>query len=264
VRKLILLPGMDGTGELFGPLLSELGSEFRTQVISYPRNEPLSYRELEALVRSALPENEPYVLVAESFSGPIAIRLASAGCSQALILCASFAAAPLPRYLRWLRHLVGRWSFRAPVPRWLLSVLLLGPHCPGALLTLANRVIRSVGAAVLANRLREVLTVDVRQELESTRVPILYLAPSRDRLLRTQPHRSIKELAQQLRFVRLKGPHLLLQRHPQQAAASIRAFLDEHTGSTWSGSPTGREAGSLDAAHPDDVAREHSTQGEPG
>ena len=33
---LILLPGMDGTGELFSPLVKELGPDIQTVVVRYP------------------------------------------------------------------------------------------------------------------------------------------------------------------------------------------------------------------------------------
>lgn len=48
---LVLLPGMDGTGEQFQPFLRALGPSTSTVVISYPTAEPLTYAELEAVVR---------------------------------------------------------------------------------------------------------------------------------------------------------------------------------------------------------------------
>ena len=71
---MLLLPGTDGTGRLFGPLQKALPSDLRTQVISYPTNELLGYDTLTD--RIDLP-NQPFALVAESFSGPIGIRLAA-------------------------------------------------------------------------------------------------------------------------------------------------------------------------------------------
>jgi hypothetical protein len=48
--NLVLLPGLDGTGLLFQPLLEALASRVRSKIIAYPRSESLS---LSALGREA-------------------------------------------------------------------------------------------------------------------------------------------------------------------------------------------------------------------
>ncbi len=68
----VLLPGMDGTGELFAPFLSSLAGICSVQVIRYPRDADLTYAELQQYVMNQLPVSEPITLIAESFSGPIA------------------------------------------------------------------------------------------------------------------------------------------------------------------------------------------------
>lgn len=62
----MLLPGMDGTGIFFEPLLRALPAELDAHVVAYPPAEPLGYDELLSVVESALPA-EPFVLMAESF-----------------------------------------------------------------------------------------------------------------------------------------------------------------------------------------------------
>lgn len=75
--KLILMPGMDGTGELFAPLIGALGSSIESIVVRYPTDQPLTYSELFPQVRAALPRSGPFVLLGESFSGPLALMLAA-------------------------------------------------------------------------------------------------------------------------------------------------------------------------------------------
>src|SRR5271168_1230847 len=73
----VLLPGLDGTGKLCGEFAEILGSSAASLILAYPADQPLGYDELEALVFAALPRHRPFLLLAESFAGPIAIRIAA-------------------------------------------------------------------------------------------------------------------------------------------------------------------------------------------
>ena len=75
--KLVLLPGLDGTGKLFAEFLEALDLGSSAQVVPYPPDIPLGYDELETLVRAALPAHGPFIILGESFSGPLAIRIAA-------------------------------------------------------------------------------------------------------------------------------------------------------------------------------------------
>lgn len=67
VLTLVLLPGMDGTGELFANLLAELSKNIKTVVVRYPTSTVLNYEELTALADLQIPKETPYVLLGESF-----------------------------------------------------------------------------------------------------------------------------------------------------------------------------------------------------
>jgi pimeloyl-[acyl-carrier protein] methyl ester esterase len=64
LSTLVLLPGMDGSGELFAPLLKELPAWLETRVVRYP-SQPMRYPELLDVVIRALPTDRPYCLLAE-------------------------------------------------------------------------------------------------------------------------------------------------------------------------------------------------------
>ena len=64
---LVLLPGMDGTGELFFPLTDALGADIPTKIVRYP-DLALDYREHEEFVRERLPRDGAFVVLGESFS----------------------------------------------------------------------------------------------------------------------------------------------------------------------------------------------------
>src|SRR5882762_948969 len=116
---LILLPGLDGTGDLFHPLLNAIPSDQPTRIIPYPTHQPLCYNDLLALIHSQLAADENLILVAESFSGPLALRYAAMHPARirALILCASFIRSPVPR---WLRFCVTSLFFHLPPPSFAL------------------------------------------------------------------------------------------------------------------------------------------------
>lgn len=236
----MLLPGMDGTGRLFNLLIAALGNEIRARVISYPPDRRLSYDALLERVEKVLPSAEPFVILAESFSGPIAIRLAARRPRHLLgvILCTSFAVSPIPRWLwslgarQWLRRLVPQAMFRPAVPPHILRGLALDWQTPRAMVQETAAAIRSVSPAVLAGRLREVLDVDVTEALRSCEVPVLYLAGSRDRIIGRRGLAEIRRVRPAVESIELPGPHFLLQARPEAAARVITEYLRR-----WSAGP---------------------------
>ena len=116
--KLILLPGLDGTGELFAPLVAHLGADIETRVVAYPPDGSQRYTDLLEYVRASLPVDEPFVLLGWSFSGPLALMIAAEHPEnfRGVILCASFQSNPRP-LARWLMPVTQPWLFRLfPMP----------------------------------------------------------------------------------------------------------------------------------------------------
>jgi pimeloyl-ACP methyl ester carboxylesterase len=150
---LVLLPGMDGTGELFGPLRRVMPADAPVRIVSYPVDQVLGYDELLARVRQELAGEREVVLVAESFSGPLSLRYAAAepASVRAVVVCASFVCAPAPR---WLSHLVWPLLFRLPPPDWVVRRLMVGADTPAELVRDVKSAVRSISPAVLARRLR--------------------------------------------------------------------------------------------------------------
>lgn len=138
---LVLLPGLDGTGGLFAPLLNVMPAGVIRRVISYPPSERLSYDALLGLIEGQLREEPGVVLVAESFSGPLALRYASEhlGRVRAVVLCASFVRSPAPRWLAWF---VRAPLFRLPLPDIVLRRFMAGPGAPKSLVSAACACIR--------------------------------------------------------------------------------------------------------------------------
>jgi pimeloyl-ACP methyl ester carboxylesterase len=124
---IVLLPGMDGTGELFAPLLDALPAELDPIVVRYP-DRPASYAEHEEVARHAMPRDQPFVLLGESFSGPVAVSIAASAPPnlRGLILCSSFLSCP-HRALALLRPLTPFAS-----PKWCPRSWRNGPCWEGS------------------------------------------------------------------------------------------------------------------------------------
>jgi len=223
--NLVMLPGLDGTGKLFAEFIRAVGAAAEVQVIAYPRDVPMGYAELEAHVRAALPADRRYVLLGESFAGPLAIRIAAhpppglAG----VILCGTFAKNPFPR-LRWART----WVVRLPIkslPRWLRAPLMWGSALPQRAPARAERAMTGVAAAVIRRRIGEILDVDESQRLARIELPTLVLAARRDRIVSRAATRWMLSTARGAQIEQIDGPHLLLQSRPAECAAPILQFL---------------------------------------
>jgi pimeloyl-[acyl-carrier protein] methyl ester esterase len=220
---LVLLPGLDGTGHLFAPLAAALDEEISPSVVSYPRDAGLTYDELEPLAAAALPRSR-YLLLAESFSGPVAIRLAARAGPEllGLVLAASFVTSPVGA--AWLRFLVAAPMFRA-TPRALVRALLTGEGASEELVSAVSSSIRAVSPHVLAARLRQVLAADERAALARCEVPILVLSAKRDRLVGARSAELIRRIARGATVEHIDAAHLVLQTRPEEAAEHIGSLL---------------------------------------
>jgi pimeloyl-ACP methyl ester carboxylesterase len=220
-----LLPGLDGTGKLFAKFIQSVGAVIDAHIIAYPADQPLGYEELESRVRLALPQNRPFVLLGESFSGPIAIRIAAAAPPGlvGVILCGTFAKNPYP-LLRW----AGPLAFLLPIkslPRWLRAPLMWGSTTAARAPRKAERAIAGVAGAVVRRRIAALLTVDASDSLARIEIPALIIYARQDRVV---PFAATQWLSLKLpaaRVAPIEGPHLLLQAKPQECAAAVAEFI---------------------------------------
>jgi pimeloyl-ACP methyl ester carboxylesterase len=222
---LILLPGMDGTASLFGPLVAQLGDASAIHPIAYPVDQALGYAQLTALVRQRLPPDAPYVILGESFSGPIAVALAADGVGQlkGLILCCTFVRNPRPK-LSFLR-LLGSALPMLNGPPAVLSFALLGRFATPALRASLASAVAQIQPAVMRARLMAVLGVDVSAQMAQVKVPVLYLQAQHDRVVPRHAAQHIAKIHPQTQIVSLCAPHGLLQAASADAAKAIQGFV---------------------------------------
>ncbi|WP_190285671.1 alpha/beta fold hydrolase [Montanilutibacter psychrotolerans] len=222
---LVLLPGLEATGLLLDEFVTALTARFDVHLLTYPRDRALGYAELTDYVRDRLPRR-PYVLVAESFSGPIALRLAAQGGPdlRGVVLAASFATLPLP--VKPLLSTLASWVSPRRVPIGVVSAVLWGRWANSEREALLARSLALVEPTVLSARVRAALSVSVDLAALPARLPLIYLQAACDRLITGSAARRIQRERPSTKLRRFDAPHFLLQVRPAECAAEIEAFVD--------------------------------------
>ncbi len=224
--RILLLPGLDGTGRLFARFVAVAAPALDLRLVSFPADRFLAYPQLEELSAGELPGAGPWALLGESFSGPLALRLAARRPPglAAVILAASFHRRPASRVVSALRPLAPLY-FRLPMPDGVVRLLLAGDDADDGLVREVQAAVAAVKPAVLAARAREALSVDVSDLVRACPVPLLFLWGRDDRLLRSAIPIEIRALSPSAAIRTLPAPHLVLQRAPRESRAAIEAFL---------------------------------------
>jgi pimeloyl-ACP methyl ester carboxylesterase len=222
---IVLLPGMEGSGLFFSRLLQVLGTSVATHVVSYPFDKALNYAELANLVEKSLPKDSPYVMLGESFSGPIAITLAAAKPVglQAVILVGTFVCSPIPIPTA-LHSVASQFPIRL-IPKRLITKFLLGNYSDDQLQAQLMSVLAQVSDSVWQERLRAILTVDVKKELSEIAVPILYMRATQDKIVPKSASELVFLHRPDVVIAEIAGPHFMLQTNPEASAAAILKFL---------------------------------------
>lgn len=220
--RLVLLPGMDGTGVLFAGFVHALRGALEASIVPIPR-EVENWEAWLPLARAALPTREDYLLLGESFSGGVAMHLAAEAPPglRGLVLVGAFARNPRP----WLGRVIARLPL-APRPAF-----LLGRRAPALVRRAFADAVASVPARTLRARMRSLERLDARAALGRITVPLLVLQAAQDRVVPARATQEILRLQPQARRVLLDGPHLLLQAEPARAAAVVLGWVGTRPGS---------------------------------
>jgi pimeloyl-ACP methyl ester carboxylesterase len=222
--KVLLMPGFDGTGELFEPLLAVWGID--ATIIRYQSEH--SFEDYVESVAALVPE-ENAVLVAESFSGPVALALMSRYPERILcsVLCATFAVSPFRLLTRMSRFVTSVFFGPGPTQPMMLRTFCFDKEADSALVSKAVSVIRSVPASVIKSRLKVLSDVDMRLVLSRIKVPVLYLLAVDDKIVAPSLSQQLVQGLPNVRLHKVKGPHMLLQSRPEDCAEIIRSFIED-------------------------------------
>lgn len=220
--EIMLLPGLDGTGDLFDRLTPHLANDFFVRVVRYPNDPTLGYAGYVELVRKAIGQRE-MVLLGESFSGPVAIRIASVLGTQirGLVLAATFIKPPWPGWLIRRAARVGPQT----TPKHIRDAILMGPYGDPELSAKTEAIVEGMPRAVRSARFRAVAGVDVREDFAKLRCPILALHGRSDWLVPKIAMQNAISRKGGARMIVFPAAHMLLQTCAAECATEIGAFV---------------------------------------
>jgi pimeloyl-[acyl-carrier protein] methyl ester esterase len=225
--KLVLLPGLDGTGDLFQPLLNEIQEDINVFVVRYPSKRLLTYWQLVNYVAEQLPKNNPLIILAESFSGPLAVDLFSSTHQnvKGVIFCATFAKVPRPFLLQLAKILPLSAILGLPIPHSMIRFFCVGKEAPDSLITQFQAVLHKVEPLILTQRLKMLANVNVISALTHIKIPCCYIQATDDRLVPSNNIKPFQTILPHLIIHKINGPHFILQAKPVACAKAIKEFL---------------------------------------
>ena len=188
-EALVLVPGMDGTGQLFYRQTPSLSESFRTATYALrgkARTMDTLVDDLGAVIEAVDPETRRAVVVGESFGGALAMSFALARPEQvsALVVLNSFPYFA-PRFrLRLARYGLALLPWGAmPLIRRATAFRLHSAHTHQEEIERFMELTASADREGYLNRLQVLMSYDIRHRLHDLRPPALFLAAERDHLV---------------------------------------------------------------------------------
>jgi pimeloyl-[acyl-carrier protein] methyl ester esterase len=227
-QHLVLMPGLDGTGLSFEPLLPLIPVDTKVTVIRYPTDKLLSFEETVECAAAQITATDPPVVIAESFSGPVAVQMIGSGRIRAkyLVLCATFARSPHPLVWRIIRLLRIHLLLGPDMPKLFFKFILGDDQFISVLEPLWKKVHANVPAALLGHRLDIINKTDVTCWLSKISIPCLYLQATDDQIVPASCVISFQRGIPNLTVKKLKTPHFILQARPQACLDAIEEFIN--------------------------------------
>ena len=234
---LTFLPGLHGTAELYGGIKERLPHHFQSEYINIPSSGKQDYRTLTDWLDKKLTDDshdldkiqQKRIIIAESFSGPLALRWAAKNPDKVagVILVASFCETPLNPGISLLALLPLRPLFMVKPPTKALRHFLIGDDASDEEVTRLRAVVQTIPSATLTKRVRAILELMERDSPSLPNVPMMFLQAQTDNLIPWDAQQKLESCYPNARTHWIESPHLMLQRHPQQSLKLILEFVSD-------------------------------------
>ncbi len=218
--KILLLPGLDGTGMLFEKMKESFPDNLDVEVISYESLDGISFSEQASEV-SRLIEDIDIFIVGESYSGCVAYELYKLLGSRVkgIFFLASFISSP-----SLFSRLAGLLPVSMITPNFLSEKLL---YLFGFSLIGSSSLTKPVFASIvkadkykLKTRLRNIASLGRPKQVIAC--PVIYIRPSRDLLVSASAVRVLSEKCSDFKQILVKGGHFVAQSNPVECAKVIQ------------------------------------------
>ncbi|MEI7956328.1 MAG: alpha/beta hydrolase [Verrucomicrobiota bacterium] len=220
---LVMLPGLHGTVRLYEPALAMDWGGMKAVAMALPSHGAQDYVSLAKGLSPTLPAGD-LVLLAESFSTPLAMLLAAKGLPRvkALVLVSGFCSSPQPGGIGWL-PLQPIFSLTPPV--FLLKQFLTGEDASPDLLAALTATADRAPAATLAERVRVVLALREEECPDLGGLPVLLLQARQDRVIPWDAQSQLERHFPEAVCHWIDGPHLLMQTCGLECREAVLRFL---------------------------------------
>jgi len=235
--RLVFLPGLHGTAELFDNLLTQLQSQkqilkvnFHTLCVSYPTHISQSYQSLFNWLSEHLTldnhSGSQSIIIAESFSSPLAIRLADKfpQTIKGIVIAGGFCSSPFHSHFSLLPL---RLLFMMPPPSRIIQYFLTGPHCSTHLMNQILTILKKVSSKNLTERVRSILLLAEKPLPTIPNTPTLLLQAESDNLISWDTQNILQQHLPHSISHWLPTDHLLLQLSPESSVSHIITFINQ-------------------------------------
>jgi pimeloyl-ACP methyl ester carboxylesterase len=219
--KLVLLPGMDGTGLLFEEFIANC--QYECLVIQLPVDGGQGYPELAIHIADKLPK-EDYVLLAESFSGPLIPFVLDKAIQQpaAVILVASFLQAPRPFVISLISWMPLKQLMGFPGAKSILKFFCMKGASKKQFEGLWN-LLKKLDFSLMKVRLKTIK--DMIQPENKIDIPTLAIVAKQDRLVPRHISNQLTHIFSRLTIKMTDGPHFILQAEAVETAKLVNHFV---------------------------------------
>jgi len=225
--QLVFLPGLDGTGDLFKPILKKIPKDIRTLVIAYPKDKLLSYKELINYVNTRLPKNEKFIIVAESFSGYIAYKLVEKNHKNlvSIIFVASFLENPRPAILNFLIKVPFQYMLKIPIPLFVLKSIFFTNDTDKSILLNFQQILKSISIKTIAYRIKQIALLN--KPLSKINMDVYYILAKNDKLVPYKVLKLFQKLFNNVQIYSINSGHLVLQSLPLECTDIIIKIFND-------------------------------------
>lgn len=223
------LPGLHGTAELYDVVKERLPKQIQAEFITLPTSGKQDYHTLTNWLDEELShgfQGQKRLVIAESFSGPLALRWAEKRPDEVagIVLVSSYCDAPLNPGIALLPL---RPLFMVKPPRKTLRHFLIGEDASEAEVAQLGSVVQAIPSSTLSKRVRSILGLMERDSPVLPNTPMMILQAQSDNLIPWEAQRKLEACYPNARTHWIESPHLMFQRYPELCLEHLLEFVSE-------------------------------------